>query len=159
MTRFWTTSLLLVLLLGTIGCDHATKHWAQVTLAQSGARSYLGNLVTLEYSENQGAFLSLGADWSRPARFILFSVGAALLLAFSAMALMSHATSSVSIVGIALFLGGGVSNLLDRLSRGLVIDFMNIGIGPVRTGIFNVADVAIMAGAALAAFSWVRRRD
>ncbi len=32
---------------------------------------------------------------------------------------------------------------------GSVIDFLNIGIGPVRTGIFNVADVAIMVGIAL----------
>jgi len=30
--------------------------------------------------------------------------------------------------------------------RGSVIDFLNVGIGPIRTGIFNVADMAIMAG-------------
>jgi len=32
---------------------------------------------------------------------------------------------------------------------GTVIDFLNIGIGPWRTGIFNIADVAIMAGTVL----------
>lgn len=50
---------------------------------------------------------------------------------------------------MALFLGGGVSNLLDRLIHGTVIDFMNVGIGPLRTGIFNVADMAIMLGAGI----------
>ena len=48
-----------------------------------------------------------------------------------------------------MFLAGGLSNLVDRIAMGSVIDFLNIGIGPIRTGIFNVADVAIMAGIAL----------
>ena len=47
-------------------------------------------------------------------------------------------------------LAGGIGNLIDRVFHGgLVIDFLNMGIGPVRTGIFNVADMAIMAGFAL----------
>jgi len=48
----------------------------------------------------------------------------------------------------ALILAGGIGNLIDRVSQqGLVTDFMNVGIGPVfRTGIFNVADMAITAG-------------
>jgi signal peptidase II len=44
---------------------------------------------------------------------------------------------------------GGASNLLDRLAFGRVIDFINVGLGSVRTGIFNVADMAIMLGAAV----------
>jgi signal peptidase II len=44
---------------------------------------------------------------------------------------------------------GGASNLIDRLARGTVTDFMNVGIGPLRTGIFNLADVAITLGAVL----------
>ena len=55
------------------------------------------------------------------------------------------------LIAVALFASGGASNLIDRLVRGSVIDFMNVGVGPVRTGIFNVADVAVMAGAALLA--------
>ena len=35
---------------------------------------------------------------------------------------------------------------MDRLIHGSVVDFLNVGIGPVRTGVFNVADVAIMLG-------------
>jgi signal peptidase II len=50
---------------------------------------------------------------------------------------------------VALFVDGGASNLLDRITYGKVIDFMNVGLGPVRTGIFNVADLAIMLGAAI----------
>jgi signal peptidase II len=52
---------------------------------------------------------------------------------------------------------GGLGNLWDRLATGgWVVDFMNLGVGPLRTGIFNVADVALMAGVALVA--WPERR-
>jgi len=51
------------------------------------------------------------------------------------------------VLAVSLFFAGGIGNLIDRISHdGLVIDFINIGIGPVRTGIFNVADVAVMIG-------------
>ncbi|MGC4095906.1 MAG: signal peptidase II [Nitrospira sp.] len=49
-----------------------------------------------------------------------------------------------------LILSGGAGNLLDRvLHDGHVIDFMNLGIGSLRTGIFNVADVYITTGVLL----------
>jgi signal peptidase II len=65
-----------------------------------------------------------------------------------------RATSgSVQIVSLSLICGGGFGNLIDRLRYdGYVMDFLNIGIGPIRTGIFNVADVALMAGIALLVF-------
>jgi len=50
---------------------------------------------------------------------------------------------------MALFVAGGASNLIDRVTYGMVIDFMNVGIGSLRTGIFNVADMAIMLGAGI----------
>ena len=52
--------------------------------------------------------------------------------------------------GIELFLAGGISNFYDRATNnGAVVDFLNIGIGSVRTGIFNIADVALMLGIGL----------
>jgi signal peptidase II len=53
-------------------------------------------------------------------------------------------------LGLAFLWAGGVSNLADRVARGgRVVDFLNVGVGPLRTGIFNVADMAIMLGVAL----------
>jgi signal peptidase II len=53
-------------------------------------------------------------------------------------------------VGLYLILAAGLSNLLDRFIRGRVIDFLNLGIGTLRTGIFNMADLALFVGVALA---------
>jgi signal peptidase II len=47
--------------------------------------------------------------------------------------------------GVALALGGATGNLLDRLLRGHVVDFIEIGFWPV----FNIADVGIVAGLGL----------
>jgi signal peptidase II len=60
----------------------------------------------------------------------------------------------IACVGI---LAGGLGNLIDRVTNhGQVTDFLNLGIGSLRTGIFNVADVAITGGALLLAWLWWR---
>jgi signal peptidase II len=61
------------------------------------------------------------------------------------------------LVGLALVIGGGVSNWIDRAVRGSVVDFMNIGLGWLRTGVFNIADVALMAGAATLLLAELRK--
>ena len=54
------------------------------------------------------------------------------------------------LIGAALILAGGASNWVDRVMQGSVVDFgINVGVGSLRTGIFNVADVAIMLGVAV----------
>ena len=55
-----------------------------------------------------------------------------------------------------MFAAGGASNWIDRVMHGSVIDFMNVGIGPFRTGIFNVADMAIMLGTGIVVFAGCR---
>jgi signal peptidase II len=64
--------------------------------------------------------------------------------------------SGTQLFGLGLVFAGGASNLVDRISRGSVIDFMNVGLGGLRTGIFNVADVAILVGVGALLFSHVR---
>jgi signal peptidase II len=59
---------------------------------------------------------------------------------------------------LALFVTGGASNWIDRLAQGSVVDFLSVGVGPVRTGVFNVADVAIMLGAGVIAIAAIRKR-
>ena len=61
--------------------------------------------------------------------------------------------------GAALFIAGGLSNWIDRVIHGRVVDFLNVGLGPLRTGVFNVADVAIMAGVAIFLVVELRRRE
>jgi signal peptidase II len=138
---------IVVCVLGTIGCDHLTKHAATITLAGFPTRSYLADTIRLGYAENAGGFLSMGASLPLVPRSAVFTVIPALLLiAITAVAIRRRWGGTLAL-GAALFVAGAASNWIDRLARGTVVDFLNVGIGPVRTGIFNVADVAIMVGA------------
>jgi signal peptidase II len=137
---------LALVVLATIGCDRVTKHIVSVTLAGEPSRSLFADTVRLSYAENAGGFLSLGASLPPIARIAVFLVGtAALLLGMVAVARRARWTGW-RLLALALFVAGGTSNWIDRAVRGVVIDFLNVGIGPLRTGVFNVADVAIMVG-------------
>jgi len=48
---------------------------------------------------------------------------------------------------LALVLGGNLGNLADRLRLGHVVDFIDMGIGTLRWPVYNLADVAVVAGA------------
>ena len=151
MNNFRRGVLLCCLLAATAGCDRVTKHLALTTLAGYPDHSYLADTVRLQYHENPGAFLSVGASWSPELRAVVFQLGNGLFLLALAVAASRRRWSRIESCGLALFMAGALSNLIDRVAVGSVIDFMNVGIGPLRTGIFNVADMAIMAGVALLA--------
>ena len=150
--RFILASLL-ILLCGA--CDQSTKWLAQTHLPRHAPISFAGDLVRLQYAENPGAFLSLGASLPERWRFVIFTGGVALVLAVLTVYLLFFASlRPVPLIALSLVSGGGLSNLYDRIVYGgHVIDFLNVGIGPLRTGIFNVADMAIMAGTLLFLFS------
>jgi len=149
MTRMqrWTVTLGVLSL--SVGCDQATKRVAVQMLKDGPVHSFLMDTFRLQYAENPGAFMSLGANLPSWARQGLFTVGVGvLLLGFAVAALSIKALPLSRVAALAALAGGGFGNWMDRvMSHGVVVDFLNIGVGPVRTGIFNVADVAIMVGA------------
>jgi signal peptidase II len=149
ITKIGLRLVLLIAIGSTIGCDRVTKHVAAITLAGTQTRSFLADTVRLEYAENTGAFLGLGADWPLPVRTGLFGIANGVLLFALAVVAMRFRWPRPALVGLALFVAGGASNLVDRVTYGKVIDFMNVGVGPLRTGIFNVADMAVMLGAGI----------
>src|SRR5688500_6160497 len=157
MTSVAVRVVLVMAIVATIGCDHATKHIAATTLAGRPTRSYLGDTIRLQYAENPGGFLSLGAELPPVFRTGVFTVGTGIaLLALTITALRLRWTGW-PLVGLTLFVAGGTSNWMDRVARGSVVDFINVGIGPVRTGIFNVADMALMIGVGIIVVVEVRR--
>lgn len=156
----WTRGFVIIVLLVTcVGCDRITKDLAQQHLAAQPPLSWFQNTVRLEYAENVGAFLSAGAGLSRESRTILFQfLPGTFLLGLFLFLWRSGDGSVVWLAGWCLVLSGGIGNLWDRVIHdGRVIDFMNVGLGGLRTGIFNVADVCITTGVVLLAFELFRQ--
>jgi signal peptidase II len=131
-----------------VGCDQATKEVARQTLQDTVPISWLYDTIRLHYTENPGAFLSLGAGLSYSTRFWIFLVLPGIVLCgIGAWSFHSTRFDQWERLAFALTIGGGFGNLIDRfLYAGHVSDFLNLGIGPLRTGIFNLADVMIMCG-------------
>jgi len=154
MNIFKKILLILFVVLVCTGCDQSTKYLATEFLEPNSILSYANDIFRLQYAENRGAFLGLGNSLSKDNRFSIFTVAVSIVLLFMSLYMIfSKKIDTFHIVALSIALGGGFSNLIDRLvNNGAVVDFLNLGIGQLRTGIFNIADVFIMFGFVLLIF-------
>jgi signal peptidase II len=131
-----------------IGFDQWTKAWAISTLKDMPTTQLLGGSLLLLYAENTGAWGSMGSGLDQNMRFWILTVLPFLFLAGLAWyTVTSHELKNYMVASYSLVIGGGIGNLIDRAMHGYVVDFLWFGIpGGIGTNIFNVADVAIMAG-------------
>ena len=152
--------ILLFVLGCAAGCDQTSKHLARSGLDHFSSVTLPGGFGELRLAENPGSFLSLGDSFPTPLRLALFTAGTAVCLLGLFAYLVGTRLGRYDSCGLALIWVGGTSNLIDRVTRhGLVTDFVIIRIGPLHTGIFNAADVMIMAGLAVLIYHhWKRRR-
>lgn len=133
----------------SIGCDRVTKDLAKQHLKFEEPKSYFHNIFRLEYAENTGAALSLGDNLPQPYNFILLSLVPLLVM----IGLIIYTFYSIRqlnklrLFALSLIIAGGIGNIIDRILYDRhVTDFMNMGFGDIRTGIFNVADMCVTAG-------------
>jgi signal peptidase II len=103
----------------------------------------LGDLVRLTYVRNPGAAMGLFPV----GREVLVAVSLAATLFLIFLYLRSHRDLRIRRAAIAMVLGGAVGNLIDRIFYdGLVVDFIDVGIGASRFYTFNVADAGVTVG-------------
>jgi signal peptidase II len=149
-TRRLRRAALLALVAACVGCDQGTKRLAESHLSPGERISLLGDTVRLELAHNPGAFLGLGSALPERGRALLFTWGVGLIVLGALFVAFRARTPARMAAAGALAAAGGLGNLWDRIATGgWVVDFLNLGIGPLRTGIFNVADVAIMTAVVL----------
>jgi signal peptidase II len=146
-------------IVGMIVIDRWTKILAIDHIRDRAPQIFLGDFFRMEYAENPGAFLSLGATLSADTRFWVFAVAVgAFLVGASWVLFRERKLDRTTAFSLSIIVGGGIGNLIDRATRANhgVVDFLNMGIGNFRTGIFNVADMAIMLGVILLAWKSLR---
>jgi signal peptidase II len=146
--RLWLISVVFVT---CIFIDQITKGIALQNLVLNESWSYLGDSFRFQLAYNDGALLNLGSTLPPIFRFFVFNIAvAAMLVVILAYAIHAKHISWLTVLAMACYAAGGTSNLIDRIvTGGYVIDFMNLGIGSLRTGVFNVADMYITTGAIL----------
>ncbi len=130
---------------GVLALDQWTKRLALARLAGRPSIDLVGDFVRLTFAQNSGVAFSLGAGTRFP--FWLFSIAAAVVILW--LLARGRIARTGQQLALALILGGALGNLVDRITTGLVVDFIEIGIGRFRWPVFNVADSAVSVGVVL----------
>lgn len=138
---------IVLLTLSLFGCDHATKIAAQAELSQGRAVSLVSGVLELRYAANDDTAFSLLRTFGveRTPSGLLAASAVALGAMLVMWALSRKRASRAQHVGFALVVGGALGNVVDRAMRGYVIDFIHV----TRWPVFNVADIAVVAGMVL----------
>lgn len=155
--------ILFLILVVVVVIDQWTKVLAVQHLAGKPATVYLGGLFQFVYAENPGAFLGMGGGLPRWIRFVVFGLFVVAGLVVMLWSLIKNKMSMIDQVAYSFILAGGIGNVIDRLTHdnGHVIDFMFMDfmlLPFLRTGVFNIADVAIVIGFCFALYGMIKER-
>ncbi|MBW2458410.1 MAG: signal peptidase II [Deltaproteobacteria bacterium] len=147
-------ALLICSLVLLVGCDHATKHWAETSLRAAPRVEVLSGVLDLRYAANHDSAFSLSRlvipkTVKRPILIALGCVGVTGLVVVWTRRRRARWWEHTAYL---LLVAGAVGNVGDRVVRGYVVDFIHLHHWPI----FNVADVLLVAGMVLLALSWRR---
>lgn len=126
--------------------DQISKSWALRVLSDFRPRPVIPGLLQFDLSTNTGA--AFGILQSNASRLGFVAVALCIVIAMAAISMRKSLSFPVAFA-VGLPLGGATGNLIDRLSRGFVVDFIDAYIGSHHWPTFNVADSCICIGAAL----------
>lgn len=137
---FWAVILLCV----------AIDQWSKLQIARTmdlgTGKTLIPGILDLTYTHNTGAAFSILTGQQT----LLTVVTAAVMIAMTVYVVRKGKSIFLpEKLAIALIVGGGLGNLICRVARGYVIDFINIHILPI----FNAADICVCCGCALLVLS------
>jgi signal peptidase II len=156
--RFLKYKRLLAICAGVLAADQATKAWIAGHLAfntygaDSGAITVVRGFFYIVHVGNTGAAWSIFSGRSIILAVLAVATLLAIFIGRRALGLAGMHTQSC----FGLMCGGIAGNLVDRLARGHVVDFLDFHFGSYVYPTFNVADSAICVGVILYAFSSIR---
>lgn len=131
-----------------VGIDQLLKYWAVHQLRPVGTVPIIENIFHFTYIENRGMAFGMmeGQQW------LLIWVTAAVLLVLVIVVLSGRLKHKFPLFAAAVVLGGGVGNLIDRVYRGYVVDYIHVK--AINFAVFNFADACVTIGT-LALAVWV----
>ena len=134
---------------GVFLIDQTTKAWAVRRLRLGNDLNAIPGFLNFAYAENPGVAFSMLDDHGSAGRWglsVVALIAATLVIYF----FWRTPRSDDRIMGaLALLLAGIIGNVVDRLRLGFVVDFIDVQFGSWHYPTFNIADMAIVAGAGL----------
>ena len=149
-----------LLIAGVVALDRVTKLYIRAHVSPVDVYPVIPRFFNIVHTENPGAAFGMFSDSPTEWRGILLvGISAAVMTILGLMLWRMAATQSQAMsTGLALVFGGALGNLVDRLFRGTVTDFLQLFFGSYEFPSFNVADSAITIGAGLLVLDLWRSR-
>ena len=138
-----------------VGLDQLTKLFIVNTYAL-GQQTVVTSWFNIVRVHNSGAAFSMLADAGGWQRWFFVGLGVAAVV-YLGFLVTRHATQVGFALGATLILAGAIGNTIDRLTWGVVIDFIDLHAGGWHWPAFNVADSCITVGAVLFILGELRR--
>jgi signal peptidase II len=155
MTQRTQSALIIALV---VILDRITKLWIVSQISAFDVIRVIPGVFNIVHAENPGAAFSMLADAPAQWRGIVLIGISTLVMAFVAALMWRPLDSRLMRISLPLVFGGALGNLLDRIFRGTVTDFLQVFLGSYEFPSFNVADSAITIGASLLVLDLLRSR-
>ncbi len=134
--------IITILIAVIVFLDQITKHLASTHLPSQGIVPVLDPIFHFHYTENRGAAWNILED--HPWVFMVLSSVAILAILIFLFRNRKKQLHPVLRYGLTVIAAGGIGNMIDRIARGFVVDFIEFGF--FEFPIFNVADSFITVG-------------
>ena len=133
--------------------DQLTKYFALASLAPDGSIDVIRGVFRFTYVENRGAAFGSLSD----SRWVFLISSTVLIVAIAVFVIARRPKNKLFLISLALVTGGGIGNMIDRLSRGFVVDFLDFCAFPqLWRWVFNAADVFVCVGAPIAVIMYYK---
>lgn len=145
LSRLRERWLPLVIIAASVVLDIITKQLATLFLKPIDTLPIIKDVFHLTYRTNTGAAWSL---FSAPdQRWIFMSISTVAIVAMLGYLFAAKIDSCLMKIGLGAIIGGGIGNMIDRISLGYVVDFLDARI--INFPVFNVADCFVTVGAGI----------
>lgn len=135
--------LCIIITAAVIAADQLSKLAAIGALADGGWFDVIPGVLRFAYVENRGAAFGMLSDH----RWVFMLLSAVAVILLIVYLLREKPKSRLVRLSLALIVGGGIGNMIDRTLRGYVVDFIDVT--AVKFYVFNIADMAVCIGCGL----------
>lgn len=135
--------LYFILSIAVLALDILTKSWASKKIIINGSVPIIKNVFHLTYVENTGVAFGMLQD----KRVIFITIS---LVILAVLGIYFYKTKNKNVwlkLGVALIYSGSIGNLIERIGKGYVVDFLDFCL--INFPVFNIADIAVCIGAAM----------
>ena len=135
--------------------DQISKLLVVNLLTKTNSITIIKNFFYLTYINNDGAAFSILVG----KRIFLILIAVLVIVMLIRYIKKNNIQNKLELVSLALIIGGSLGNLMDRLVRGYVIDFLDFKLFNYNFPIFNLADTFIVIGVFLLLLKEIRKEN